>query len=391
LEKRKPFAKAEGFFVPKKMKLDPLTHDPHDAAQTGNFSMKLRPLRFRSALLFIILIGLLDWTTGFQISFSLFYLIPLAWFALSRKDKAKTKTVLLSLEAALIWLTVDVLSNPLYTNRWFSVWNALVRLMIFLLTSLLVISVKQKRRELEEANLRLAELNEEKNRFIGIAAHDLRSSIGAIRSLSELLLESPCASSGNSDENEEQIEFLRQIRQSSDDALELMKNMLDVSKIESGTLTLNRIAVNYPDLLKKCIQLHRLSAANKQISIAYEGPETLSATMDPQYIEEAINNLLTNAIKFSNLDSGIRVKISSKENQIQTEIIDQGVGIPAEEISQLFQFFQKTSARPTAGESSTGLGLAIVKKIITLHGGTVGVTSVLNQGSKFFFELPSAG
>ncbi|MDD3277124.1 MAG: HAMP domain-containing sensor histidine kinase [Kiritimatiellales bacterium] len=350
--------------------------------------MKLRLLRFRSALLFIVLIGLLDRTTGFQISFSLFYLIPLAWFALSEKDNARTKTVLLSLEAALIWLAVDVLSNPLYTNRWFSVWNALVRLVIFLLTSLLVISVKQKRRELEAANLRLAELNEEKNRFIGIAAHDLRSSIGAIRSLSELLLENPCVSSGNPDENEERIEFLRQIRQSSDDALELMKNMLDVSKIESGTLTLNRIAGNYPDLLKKCIQLHRLSAANKQITLSYEGPDTLLQKIDPQYLEEAVNNLITNAIKFSYPSSTVRIKLSAKEKRVRTEVIDHGVGIPAEEINRLFQFFQKTSARPTAGESSTGLGLAIVKKIITLHGGTVGVESVPGKGSTFFFELP---
>jgi signal transduction histidine kinase len=352
-------------------------------------SMKLRLLRFRSALLFIVLIGLLDRTTGFQISFSLFYLIPLAWFALSEENKAKTKTVLLSLEAALIWLAVDVLSNPLYTHRGFSVWNALVRLVIFLLTSLLVLSVKQKRRELEAANLRLSELNEEKNRFIGIAAHDLRSSIGAIRSIADLILDSPLAAPENATVNAEQLELLRQIRQSSEDALDLMKNMLDVSKIESGTLTLNRSTVNYPDLLKKCIQLHRLSAANKQITLSYEGPDTLLQKIDPQYLEEAVNNLITNAIKFSNPSSTVRIKLSAKEKRVRTEVIDHGVGIPTEEISRLFQFFQKTSARPTAGESSTGLGLAIVKKIITLHGGTVGVTSVINQGSTFFFELPT--
>jgi signal transduction histidine kinase len=341
--------------------------------------MQTSSLTFRPATLLIIFIGILDWITGFQISFSLFYLIPLAWFALSITEKIKLKTVLLSLEAALIWLAVDILTNPLYTHPLYSVWNALVRLILFLLVSLLLVSVKEKRLLLEKSN-----------RFIGIAAHDLRSSIGAIRSISELLLESRCTPVEKSAENAEEVEFLSQIRQASDDALELMENMLDVSKIESGTLTLNPYSVNYPDLIKKCVELHRLAAANKQSAIAYEGPETLSQKLDHQYIEEAVNNLLTNAIKFSNPNSVIRVKVSSKENRIRTEVVDQGVGIPADEIKRLFQFFQKTSARPTARESSTGLGLAIVKKIITLHGGTVGVESVSGKGSTFFFELPTA-
>jgi signal transduction histidine kinase len=168
-----------------------------------------------------------------------------------------------------------------------------------------------------------------------------------------------------------------------------MKNMLDVSKIESGTLTLNRNHINYPDLLKKSLLFHHLSATKKRINLTYEGPETLPMEIDPQYMEEAINNLLTNAIKYSKPDTTILIKLSIQQNRIRTEFIDHGVGIPEEEISRLFQFFQKTSARPTDGESSSGLGLAIVKKIITLHGGTVGVTSVLNQGSTFFFDLPN--
>jgi signal transduction histidine kinase len=352
--------------------------------------MRTASLSFRFAAVLLLLIGMMDWLTGFQISFSLFYLIPLTWFALSIEHQAKLKTIALSTEAALVWLLVDIQSNPHYTSPLFSIWNAIVRQILFLTISLLLLSVKEKRLLLEEKNKRLTDLNEEKNRFIGIAAHDLRSSIGAIRSLPELMLESPCPAPENTEAHAEQIEFLRQIHQSSEDALELMKNMLDVSQIESGTLTLNRYATHYPDLIKKCIQLHSLSASNKQISIIYKGPETLSAKIDPQYIEEVINNLLTNAIKFSNPDSVIQITVSSKETGLRTEVTDQGVGIPADEIHRLFQFFQKTSARPTAGETSTGLGLAIVKKIITLHGGTVGAESELGKGSTFFFELPAA-
>ncbi|MCU0857043.1 MAG: HAMP domain-containing histidine kinase [Pontiellaceae bacterium] len=355
-----------------------------------NSKLTAASLDFCTASLLLLLIGMMDWLTGFQVSFSLFYLIPLAWFALSDKKKTRSKTTLLSVEAALIWLIVDFFTNPIYTHFIFSFWNALVRLILFLLISQLLLSVKEKTLSLEKSNRRLTELNNEKNRFIGIAAHDLRTPIGAILSLSELLLESSCTDPDAAEKNSEQIELLHLIHQSSEDALNLMKNMLDVSKIESGTLTLNRSPVNYPGLIKKCIQLQTRSADNKRISIVYEGPETLSATLDPQYIEEAVNNLLTNAIKFSKPESTIRVNVSAGNRCIRTEVADQGAGIPADEIPRLFQFFSKTSTRPTAGESSTGLGLAIIKKVIALHGGTVGVTSQVNQGSTFFFELPSA-
>lgn len=343
--------------------------------------------RIRPALLLLILVGILDWISGHQISFSLFYLIPLAWAALSGEE-TKTRTVFFSLGSALVGLIIDITTNPSYTHILFPFINALLRLVIFLTFSLLLISVREKRLLLEKSNRRLTEMNEEKNRFIGITAHDLRTSIGAIRSFSELILEHAHTPSPTDHDQTEQTEFLRYIYQASEDALELMENMLDVAKIESGTLTLNPQSVNYPQLVKKCIDLHILSAKQKNITFTYAGPENFLQTIDPYYIEEALNNLLTNAIKFSHPDSSVRVNVIKTGLRIRTEVSDHGVGIPADETSQLFQFFQKTSARPTAGESSTGLGLAIVKKIITLHNGTVGVESVQGKGSTFFFELP---
>ena len=106
-------------------------------------------------------------------------------------------------------------------------------------------------------------------------------------------------------------------------------------------------------------------------------------------MSEVINNLISNAIKFSIPKSEIVIKVSlTKNDKIKTEVIDKGEGIPKEEQYKLFKYFQKTSTKPTAGESSTGLGLAISKKIVIEHGGEIGVISEIDEGSNFYFELP---
>ncbi|MFT7351415.1 MAG: signal transduction histidine kinase [Flavobacterium sp.] len=108
---------------------------------------------------------------------------------------------------------------------------------------------------------------------------------------------------------------------------------------------------------------------------------------DENHLSEVTNNLLTNAIKFSDRNSNIKVKIVKNPATVLTEIIDNGKGIAEVEQSKLFNYFQKTSTLPTDGESSSCLGLAISKKIITQHGSTIGVKSELGKGSTFFFEF----
>jgi signal transduction histidine kinase len=110
---------------------------------------------------------------------------------------------------------------------------------------------------------------------------------------------------------------------------------------------------------------------------------------DEHHLSEVLNNLITNAVKFSHPESEIVVKVSqTPEGMIKTEVIDTGEGIKKEEQAGLFRYFQRTSTRPTAGEKSTGLGLAIAKKIVLEHKGNIGLTSKRKKGSNFYFELP---
>jgi catechol 2,3-dioxygenase-like lactoylglutathione lyase family enzyme len=185
------------------------------------------------------------------------------------------------------------------------------------------------------------------------------------------------------------MKMLTYIKDLSSSSLKLLEDLLDVSKIESGTIKLQLKKENYINFITKYMYFNLLISKKKDINIRLETNEKeLFFQFDEHYLSEVINNLLTNAIKFSFPKSEILIKISTSNNFVKTEIIDQGQGIPVEEQTKLFNYFQKTSVQPTSGETSSGLGLAIAKKIIVEHKGTIGVISEINKGATFYFELP---
>lgn len=335
-----------------------------------------------ASIVVITLIGYLDYLTGRELSFSIFYLIPIAIYALYRGTNYLLITIS-SVYAAVVWFLVEFATRE-YSHIFFPIWNAFVRLLIFEIIGLLFIYLKEKENRLQEAKRRLETMNEEKNKFIGIAAHDLRSPISAIYSFSELLIE-------KSEESHypRLIEMLSIIRQMSSHTLEVLSQLLDVSKIESGKFDFNVTTQDYVSFVRKQVFINELLAKRKNINIILiTETESARADFDEHLLGEVINNLLSNAIKYSYENSNITVKITILTDKILTEVIDRGKGIPEEEQQNLFNYFHRTSTVPTAGEQSTGLGLAIVKRIVILHKGEVGVTSTLNKGSKFYFTLP---
>ncbi len=333
------------------------------------------------SILFISIIGIFDYLTpGFPLS--IFYLIPVSLHALYRKT-TKTAIVINSLFAAMIWILV-ILNEKEYKNIYITIWNAAIVLTLFLITGLLLFYLKEKIKETQELNKNLIQLNEEKNKFIGIAAHDLRSPIGTINSFSDLLLTK--YSNKLDPDLSRIIGFIRDI---SNKSLVMLKNLLNVSVIESGNIKLNLKMQDYLEFVKQSLYLNQIIAAQKEILIKLETDKIeINLNFDEHYLSEAINNLLSNAIKFSNKKSEIMVRITQTEkNSVLTEIIDKGKGIPQEEQNKLFHYFQKTSTLPTDGEKSTGLGLAIARKIILEHRGQIGVKSDIGIGSNFYYEL----
>jgi signal transduction histidine kinase len=239
-------------------------------------------------------------------------------------------------------------------------------------------------RELTKKNFQLSKLNEQKNQFLGMAAHDLRNPLSVIGMYSDFLIDEASDVLG-----EEHMEFLQVIRSSSEFMLKLINDLLDVSKIESGKLFLEIEPHNILDVIKHNVELNRVIANSKKINIDFTYSENIPPVIlfDRAKIDQVLNNLISNALKFSNPDKNVGVMLERLDDEILVSVKDEGQGIPEDEVHKLFQPFSKTSVQSTEGEKSTGLGLSISKRIVEAHGGKIGVESKYGAGSTFFFTL----
>lgn len=333
------------------------------------------------SILIISGIGAIDYITGPELSISIFYLIPISFLA--SKEKVSMKMIgLISLFASATWFSIEF-SSQAYSYVFFPIWNGFVRLSIFLLVGYLVYNYRLKANRLKETNIELERLNQEKNKFIGIAAHDLRSPLAGIHGLIEILLMEKSRLS------EEQIEISDNIMRLSRNMLTLIQNLLSISSIESGILNVDLQTRNYLLFVEEQVFLYEIMAKKKNITISLKNDSPdIEAIFDPHYMTQALGNLLSNAIKYSPRNSTVTVRIHQTQQGIVTEVSDKGAGITKEDQTKLFNYFQTVSTKPTNGEASTGLGLAIAKKIIAVHNGTIGVRSTPGTGSCFYYTLP---
>lgn len=297
-------------------------------------------------------------------------------------------------------------------NRWFLVWQATdefrdgpqtlhafwVGLAIFsgaLFLSIIIEimasrtrvvenEVRVRTEELTLANQKLVELNDLKNKFLGIASHDLRNPLASIRGYSKFLLDK-----GTQVKEDTRQEFLTTIKNVSGNMLELISNLLDISVIESGQLKLNPSKSSMKKLAEEKIHLQQILADKKGISLHADLREVPEFYFDSNRMGQVVDNLLSNAVKYSPPENEVLVKLVSDEETMTLSVKDEGPGISSDEQGQLFQHFRKLSARPTAGESSSGLGLAIAQRIVEEHQGSIGVDSQLGQGATFYFSIPT--
>jgi PAS domain S-box-containing protein len=237
---------------------------------------------------------------------------------------------------------------------------------------------------LKIANNRLEELNDIKNQFLGMAAHDLRNPLTVIYSYSKLMTDF------NSENlNEQQVSMLNRINKSCKQLLVLINDLLDITSIDSGKVNIEKKKVKISDILNPDNYSFQWLACYKDINvdIITEVPD-FEVEVDINRIIQVIENLLSNAIKYSYSDTTVTLTAKIENNAFILSVKDEGQGIPEEDISKLFKPFEKASVKPTGKETSTGLGLVIVKKIVDLHNGTINVKSEVNKGSEFIVSLP---
>lgn len=247
-------------------------------------------------------------------------------------------------------------------------------------------SMKKLQKKLRAGNRELKALNEQKNELLGMAAHDIRNpltTIGLNVAMLKSILKSP------EPKKHKARHILERIGEASSFMLQMVNDLLDVSKIESGKMTLSLEPCTIHDILHERLPMYRQQANAKQITITCNRCNALPAVhADKDRILQVIDNLVSNALKFSHAESKVKLRAYQVGEAVTVEVIDRGQGIPEEERDKLFKTFSKTSVRSTAGEASTGLGLAICRKIVEAHGGTITVDSEIDKGSTFKFSLP---
>lgn len=238
--------------------------------------------------------------------------------------------------------------------------------------------------EIEQKNAELSKLNEEKNYFLGMASHDLRNPLGNIITFSTFLEDEADISLSSEHKN-----YLKIIINTSRGMMDLLDNLLDVSRIESGEMFGKVSEFNAKDFVISCINQTKNNADKKNIHLGFSIGDTVNMIHGNQeQLGQVLINLITNAIKFSHSETSIEVSAVVLEDNVVFKVTDQGQGIPEAEQAKVFEPFTKTSVRSTAGESSTGLGLSIAKKLIENHGGKIWVTSKKGEGSTFGFSIP---
>lgn len=240
--------------------------------------------------------------------------------------------------------------------------------------------------EIDQAKTRAEGANEAKSSFLAMVSHEIRTPINGINGLIEILKDS------NLDEN--QAKCVSLMRNSCDDLLKLIRDILDLSRIESGKIHLETESFSLAATVKEIIAVFQAKAKNKGIEIFSDLQTGLPEKIlgDQLRLKQIIGNLIDNAIKFTR-EGHIELKVSLKDSesgdpQILFEIIDTGIGIDSEIQKRLFEEFQQAESSTTRLYGGSGLGLAISRRLTKLMGGKIGVESEPNKGSRFFFNIP---
>lgn len=248
--------------------------------------------------------------------------------------------------------------------------------------------IRQTNEQLLLANAELARATRLKDEFLANMSHELRTPLNAILGMAEGLQEQVFGNITNA-----QQQAITTIDRSGRHLLDLINDILDLSKIESGKLELQRSSVSIKYLCETSLTFVRQLAIKKNIQLTSEIPATLpDICVDELRIRQVLINLLNNAVKFTPEGGSVQLLVSQEVREttslIQFQVRDSGIGIAPEDLSKLFQPFVQIDSSLTRQHAGTGLGLSLVQQLTQLHGGTVAVTSQVGQGSCFTVQIP---
>jgi two-component system, sensor histidine kinase and response regulator len=242
---------------------------------------------------------------------------------------------------------------------------------------------KQQQDALKESETKLKELNATKDKFFSIIAHDMMNPVHALVGFSGLAVEA--VSNRDFDRS---LKYTIMIDQLSTQISDLFQNLLLWSRAQTGTIQFQPKLLNVYELINDSINILISLALKKDISIKVVADKNLMYLLDRNMVGTIVRNLIQNAIKFSYPTNTVVIQVTKEEKHVLFSVSDNGTGMPAKVLNNLFRIDNAYSAKGTGNETGTGLGLVICKEFITLHKGEIWAESEPGKGSRFYFTIP---
>ncbi|WP_298913668.1 PAS domain-containing sensor histidine kinase [uncultured Algimonas sp.] len=237
----------------------------------------------------------------------------------------------------------------------------------------------------EQEKIRAEEANQSKSEFLANMSHELRTPLNAINGFSDIMKKEMFGPLGDP----RYREYISDILFSGQHLLSLINDILDMSKIEAGKMSMNAETLSISDIITQVLRIVRGRADENRLKLVYDDIEARDIEADPRAVKQVLLNLTTNAIKFTPEGGTVTLSVEERSAGIVVHVSDTGIGISEEDIARLAQPFEQIDSQHSRKHEGTGLGLALSKSLVELHGGDLSISSDLGQGTTVTFTLPN--
>jgi len=341
-----------------------------------------------------LILGIADYASGFEISFSIFYLIPIsaaAWYL------GTGAGLVLSLLSAVTWFVNDAaLGGHVYSHYLIPYWNAFMRLGLFSIVAVILARLRASAERERDAHHKLAlsyaaldELRKQqlliKDQILSNVSHELRTPLTAVHQFVTILLDGLAG-----ELNTQQLEYLQIARKNVEQLTGMIQDLLDATRADAGKLSIEPSPVALRDVVAEVVRTLQSRSQELGITLEHEAVGELPTVFgDSARIRQILINLIDNALKFTSGGGHVTVRtVRQDADHARVSIQDNGKGIPPDVVERLFERLYQGSRDATISRQGLGLGLYICRELVTLQGGQIGVESESGHGSEFWFTLP---
>jgi len=336
---------------------------------------------FLLGFIMMLILGVVDYITGYEISFSFFYLIPVcmvSWIC------GFSSGLAISFLCMTSWYVCDVASGNVYSNQIIAYWNGIMRGLIFSLASFLTFKISDIMRKLSVAEQKAINASHAKSMFLSNMSHEIRTPMNALVGVTDLLLQTSLG--------KDQKEYVEIYKKEGEHLLRLINDILDLSKIEANKFEMELVAFDLKQSVEEVISIMGMRAREKGLEFTHiivpDVPRFVISA--PHCLRRILINLVGNSIKFTETGHvSLNVSMNSGSvREILFAIEDTGIGIPADRIPSLFTPFEQADDTISRKYGGTGLGLSISQKLLDMMGRKIQIQSRLGEGSIFTFAIP---